>query len=227
LTVRAILFDLFETLITESGTRPAGVSSLAPRLGCDRAAFRARWKAVRPAVLIGRVPFCQALSGIASTLGGFATSDELQRIRDERIRIKTQPFEHIEHEVLRTLTHLRGRNIRLGIVSNCFEEDVMAWPRSALAPLVDCAVFSCEVGLAKPEPAIYVEAARRLSADVAGTWFIGDGGDDELSGAEQAGVRAFRALWFLKRWPHYRDEPHPIPGVARIDDVVRLVGSPE
>ena len=52
---RAILFDLYETLITESGSRPEGVSSLAPALGCERAAFRIRWKALRPAVTVGQL----------------------------------------------------------------------------------------------------------------------------------------------------------------------------
>src|SRR5258708_1678326 len=55
--VQAVLFDLFETLITESGTRPAGVSSLAPELGCEREAFRAQWKARRAAVTAGCVSF--------------------------------------------------------------------------------------------------------------------------------------------------------------------------
>jgi hypothetical protein len=33
--VKAVLFDLFETLITEFRTRPRGVSSPAPRLGVN------------------------------------------------------------------------------------------------------------------------------------------------------------------------------------------------
>lgn len=38
--VKAVLLDVFETLITESRTRPPGVSSLAPALGCEHEAFR-------------------------------------------------------------------------------------------------------------------------------------------------------------------------------------------
>jgi putative hydrolase of the HAD superfamily len=65
--------------------------------------------------------------------------------------------------------------------------------------------------LAKPDPAIYIEATRRLQVDACHTWFIGDGGSDELTGAMQAGLRAFRALWFLRRWPHVREEPGLAP----------------
>jgi putative hydrolase of the HAD superfamily len=221
--VRAVLFDLFETLITESRTRPAGVSSLGPELGCEREAFRAEWKARRPAVTVGRLPFRQALSDIATGLGSHAEDAVMRRVCDERIRIKAEAFEQIEHQILMMLGHLRGRGLRLGIVSNCFAEDVVAWPQCSLASCFDCSVFSFEVGLAKPDPEIYLEATRRLRVDVSDTWFIGDGMHEELSGSEQAGLRAFRALWFLRRWPHFRDEPSAGASLASVEEVVSVV----
>jgi HAD superfamily hydrolase (TIGR01509 family) len=221
--VRAVLFDLFETLITESRTQPAGVSSLGPHLGCEREAFRREWKALRPAVMIGRVSFRQALSDIAIRLGSHVGNATLQRVCDERIRIKEEPLTQIEPPVLMMLDHLRNRDLRLGIVSNCFAEDVAAWPTCSLASRFDCTVFSFEVGLAKPDPEIYVEATRRLRVDVSEAWFIGDGAHEELSGAEQAGLRAFRALWFLKRWPHFAEEACSTASVASFDNFVSLV----
>ena len=118
---------------------------------------------------------------------------------------------------------LRNRGIRLGVVSNCFAEDVVAWPNSSLASRFDCTVFSFEVGLAKPDPEIFREAARRLQVDVSQAWFVGDGGDEELSGAEQAGFRPFRALWFLRRWPHFQEEPGSTADVATVGDIVSIV----
>lgn len=221
--VRAVLFDLFETLITESRTRPAGVSSLGPELGCERGAFRAQWKARRPAVMVGHLPFRQALSDIAARLGSHAEEATLQRMCDERIRVKAEPFEQIEHQVLMMIGHLRSRDLRLGIISNCFAEDVVAWPQCSLASSFDCTVFSFEVGLAKPDPEIYLEATRRLRVDVSDTWFIGDGMHEELSGAEQAGLRAFRALWFLRRWPHFREEPDSAASMASVEEVLSVV----
>ena len=223
LMVKAVLFDLFETLITESRTRPPGVSSLAPALGCEREAFRRHWKALRPAVTIGRLSFRQALSDITTRLGSPADDLTLQHLCNERVRTKAEPFEQIEHQVLTMIDYLRNRGIRLGVISNCFAEDVAAWAHSSLASRFDCTVFSFEVGLAKPDPEIYREAARRLEADVSHTWFIGDGGHEELSGAEQAGVRPFRAIWFLSRWPHFRAEPGAIESVATVGDIVSLV----
>jgi FMN phosphatase YigB (HAD superfamily) len=221
--LRAVLFDLFETLVTESRTRPAGVSSLAAELGCDRDAFRRQWKMRRPAVTAGQVSFGRALSDIATSLGSHVDELTLQRLCDQRSRTKAEPFTPIEPQVLVVLDYLRSRDVRLGVISNCFAEDVAAWPRCSLASRVDCALFSFDTGLAKPDPAIYLEATRRLRVDVSDTWFIGDGADEELPGAGQAGLRAFKALWFLKRWPHYRDEPGAAASIARIEDVVGLV----
>ena len=219
---KAIIFDLFETLITESGTRPAGVSSRASRLGCEREAFRGLWKALRPEVITGRIAFRQALGEITSRLGGAADDATLRELGEERVRIKAEAFARIEPPILAMLDGLRDRHVRLGVVSNCFAEDVAAWPTCVLAARFDCAVFSCEVGLAKPDPEIYREAARRLAVDASEAWFVGDGQDDELRGAEQAGLRAWKALWFLRRWPHFRAEAPDASSIETVEDVVRL-----
>jgi putative hydrolase of the HAD superfamily len=221
--VKAVLFDLFETLVTESRTRPAGVSSLAPDLRCEHAAFRRQWQALRPAVQIGRVSFGQALRDITTALGRHADDATLQRVCAERARAKATILAHVEHEILMMLDYLRGRDVRLGVVSNCFAEDVAAWSRCSLASYFGCTVFSFEAGVAKPDPAIYMEATRRLGVAASDTWFVGDGAQEELSGAEQAGLRAFRALWFLRRWPHFKDEPSSAASLASVAGFVALL----
>jgi HAD superfamily hydrolase (TIGR01549 family) len=221
--IRAVVFDLFETLVTESLTQPAGVSSLAAEFGCERDAFRREWKALRPAVTVGQMSFGQALKDIATKLGGHAEEATFQRLCEERTRKKAEAFAHIEDPVLMMVDYLRSRNLRLGVISNCFAEDAAAWPHCSLISRFDSTVFSFEVGLAKPDPGIYVEAIRRLRVDVSEAWFIGDGGSDELSGAEHAGLRAFKALWFLRRWPHFREEPCSAASFASVEEVVNLV----
>jgi putative hydrolase of the HAD superfamily len=221
--VKAILFDLFETLITESGVRPPGVSSRASRLGCECEALRAEWKTLRSAVMTGRMSFRGALSEITTRLGHPADDVTLEWLYSERRRTKAEPFAHIEYEVLAMADDLRSRNIRLGVVSNCCAEDVGAWPTCSLASRFDCAVFSFEVGLAKPDPEIYREAMRRLGVHAREAWFIGDGGHDELTGAKQAGLRAFRALWFLRRWPHFRDEAGSDPALGGPGEIISRI----
>jgi len=173
--------------------------------------------------MVGRLSFRQALSDIATNLGGHADEDTLQRMTKERIRVKAEPFAQIEDQILTMIGALRSRNLRLGVISNGFAEDVAPWPACALASSFECAIFSCEVGLAKPDVEIYLEATRRLQVNVGDTWFIGDGLHDELRGAEQAGLRAFRALWFLRRWPNFREEPSAFASVASVEQVVAAI----
>jgi putative hydrolase of the HAD superfamily len=167
--------------------------------------------------------FREAIGEITSALGCPADELTLQHICEERLRVKAEPFLEIEDPVLSMIDHFRARGLRLGVVSNCLAEDAAAWPNCSLASRFDCAVFSFEVGLAKPNPDIYIEASRRLQIDASDTWYIGDGADEELSGAAEAGVRPFRATWFLRRWPHFRDEPGSIAHVDATTDFVNLV----
>jgi putative hydrolase of the HAD superfamily len=221
--VKAILFDLFETLITESGSVPTRASSLGPDLGCEREAFRIEWRAVRPHVKVGRLSFREALGNIATRLGGHGDPAVVQRLLDARMREKAELFAHIEPPVLTMIQRLRSRDVKLGVVSNCFAEDVVAWPRCSLARYFDCSLYSFEAGVAKPDPVIYLEATRRLQVDVRHTLFIGDGADDEFAGARQAGLRAYRARWFRRRWPTFREEQCAVMSLVSVDQVSNLV----
>ena len=224
--MQAMVFDLFETLITEWPTPPHGVSKLAPVLGCEeqRDAFRAAWKARSLAVRTGRLSFRDALRDIVTSLGGSPDEGTLQRVCEERIRAKAAPFDRIEPEIIAMLDALRTRDVRIAVISNACREDVTAWPASALASRVECALFSFEAGVAKPDPAIYLEATRRLRVDPSETVYIGDGQDDELAGAERAGLRAFKALWFASRWPHFREEDASsnVPRLRSIEQIADL-----
>jgi HAD superfamily hydrolase (TIGR01509 family) len=221
--VKAILFDLFETLVTESHTRPPGVASHASRLGCDWEAFRSHWKLLRAEVMTGRMTFGGAIGEITTRLERPAEEQTLRSLCDERARIKAEALARIEPDVLTMLDHLRARNVRLGVISNCLAEDVAAWPRCALASRFDCTTFSCDIGVAKPDPEIYHATIRGLHVDVSDAWFIGDGQDDELRGAEQAGLRAWKALWFLKRWPHFKEEAPSRRSLNTVEEIVGLV----
>lgn len=45
--------------------------------------------------------------------------------------------------------------LRVGVISMCSEEVPELWPDTDLHGLFDSTVFSCSVGLAKPDPRIY------------------------------------------------------------------------
>jgi HAD superfamily hydrolase (TIGR01509 family) len=224
--VTAVLFDLFETLVTEAGTEPTRASSLGPLLGLDEHAFRNEWKRWRPGVESGQLSFRRALREIARRLGGRVDEAAIRRSCQRRSAEKAAVFVRTDRDVADMVNALHAQGHRLAVVSNCFAEDVRAWPTWVLAPKFCCAVFSYEVRVAKPDPEIYLAATRRLGVDPESAVFIGDGGNDELSGAERAGLRSFRAGWFVGSRPH----TIPLPRERQLEtcaDVIRVVAGSE
>lgn len=195
--INAVLFDLFETLITESAVQPTRASSLAQALGLENEAYRMEWKARRPRIVVGALSFADALTEVSQTLIGRVDGAAVHRIREQRIREKAAAYARPDDQVTTLLTGLVRRGVVLGVVSNGFREDVLPWPGCSLAPAFQCTAFSCEEAVAKPAPEIYLRAVRRLGVQPETTVYIGDGADNELAGAEQAGLRAYRAAWFV------------------------------
>ena len=196
--ITTVLFDLFETLVTESHSTPTRASSLGPALGLDRAAFKAEWKARRPLVTLGRLSFRDALIEISAVLSGTVNDEAVERACEQRLREKLISFARPHADVEHMVRELRARHVTLGVISNCFSEGASAWSTWPLAREFESRVFSCEAGLAKPDPEIYRKAMRELGVEAETTVYVGDGGDDELAGAQRAGLRAFRAQWFVK-----------------------------
>ena len=93
-------------------------------------------------------------------------------------------------ETVETLKRLRSAGYRIGLIGDCARETPREWPSTDLAPLVDAAIFSCEVGMKKPDPHIYRLASQMLSVGPASCVFVGDGSSRELSGALAAGMRS-------------------------------------
>jgi HAD superfamily hydrolase (TIGR01509 family) len=220
--VRAVLFDLFETLITESGIQPTRASSLGAALGLPDKAFRVAWRVRRPRVVVGQLSFGDALTEISRSLIGGVNSAAVEHACEERAREKASAFAAADQEIAVLVSELRERGLSLAVISNCLVEDVRAWPLWPLARHFKCPVFSCAAGVRKPDPEIYLKATRGLGVEPGEAIFVGDGGDDELSGAEGASLRAFRADWFSRRWPNAASKGHPGPGLASPRDVLTI-----
>jgi putative hydrolase of the HAD superfamily len=76
------------------------------------------------------------------------------------------------------------------MISVCTEEVPQVWEETPLGRTFDATVFSCDVGVSKPDPRIYEIACERLDVDAGDCLFVGDGANDELPGAERAGMAA-------------------------------------
>jgi putative hydrolase of the HAD superfamily len=192
--VRAIAFDLFHTLVDPEELRPkefVRARAVAELLGLPLPAFEAYWAETQRARQVGAVPtstervrqFCSASGIVLPNDVWPRVSELLSRYADAAVRT---PHAQIVH----ALQRLKRRGIVLGLVSNCEECEIGAWPESALAPLFDATVFSCQVGCAKPSPEAYRALVPRWGGIPLGeAVFVGDGSNDEIGGARRAGFR--------------------------------------
>ncbi|MFF3923008.1 HAD family hydrolase [Paenibacillus lactis] len=198
--VKAALFDLYETLITEfsGGKRIFRRQQVDPeRLGLSQDEFKREWRIRQERRMNGSFPtFHAVIRDILEQRNLSYPNDHVEQLYRARVEEKRLPFESIRPDILEMLGLLKKRGIKLGLVSNCTEEEVIHFGRSPLASCFDDVIFSYEVGLAKPQKEIYLMACERLGVTPEASIFVGDGGSDELRGAQDAGLRPYHAYWF-------------------------------
>jgi putative hydrolase of the HAD superfamily len=96
-------------------------------------------------------------------------------------------------DTVATLTALRARGLRLGLVSNApYRAASMRaqLERLDLLRYFDAAVFSSAVGWRKPSPRIFEAALAELGSPAAATLMVGDRGREDVDGAHAVGMRA-------------------------------------
>jgi putative hydrolase of the HAD superfamily len=179
---RAVVFDLWDTLVDFDVDGALAMQALmAERLGLDPEEFARAWQETRSTRETGP---------LAPSLAAFGASEEVARelleLRLEATREQLVP----RPGALQTLRELERRGLGRGLISVCSEEVALLWDESAFAGLFEAAVFSCSVGLAKPDPRIYLLACEQLGVEPTEAVFVGDGANDELAGAERVGMRA-------------------------------------
>lgn len=197
----AIIFDLFETLITEWGHEKYTKRMMSEDLHVPEKDFADCWESLHEVQYRGGITFEESLRYVGGKLGVPVDDALIRRMTRRRTETKSACFDFLHPDIVPMLRELRRRGYKLGILSNCSEEEVGIVRESVLAPLVDVMVLSHETGLCKPEAAIYRLAAEKLGVETADCIFIGDGGSRELYGAAQAGMQPYRAMWYIREMP--------------------------
>ena len=87
-----------------------------------------------------------------------------------------------------TLRTLKDDGYRLGLISDCSSELPALWGNTEYPDFFDVTIFSCEVGLKKPDPKIYELACDELNIAPRECIYVGDGGSKELTGAAAVGM---------------------------------------
>jgi putative hydrolase of the HAD superfamily len=187
LRYRAVIFDLWQTLVpwpVEGAQRM--YDGLAAHFGAEPDRFKELWLTGRRDRELG--PMEPHLRTLAEQLGSESDLAAAVGLRRDWTREHLVP----RPDAVPTLEELRRRGHLLGMISACTEEVPEIWDETPFRGLFDSTVFSCSVGVSKPDPRIYRLCADELGVGPADCLFIGDGANDELPGAERAGMTALQ-----------------------------------
>ena len=188
--MRGIVFDLFHTLVDPEDFRP-------------RDSWRLRHVAEAMGEASGRelIMFWKDTYKERTTSPVSGTDLILRYAADNKIELSAnQQAEITAHlgdyqdtalkqprpDVLDAVADL-ARTLDLVVLSNCYLEEVEAWPTSPLAQHFSGAAFSYEIGARKPDLDAYLAATDTLELSPKDCAFVGNGGSNELQGARDTG----------------------------------------
>ncbi|MFJ1845528.1 HAD family hydrolase [Streptomyces sp. NPDC088146] len=188
----ALVLDLFGTLVAAPSTveRSIAASRIAEVLRVSPVivefALAGSWQARHDGRLRTTVEVAEHLVGRCNASDSCVKGLEQLLARLARARLQADVV------LLRALGELRRGGVRLAVLSDASADIAEAWRHSDLAPYFDVVVFSCRAGAVKPELRLFSETLAALRAAPEQVLYCGDGGGDELAGAESAGMRAVR-----------------------------------
>jgi len=186
----AIIFDLFGTLVDNMSVKDhkAILSEVADVISVPADQFIIEWNGAFRERATGQLPTTEAaIQHVCDLLGTIPDEGSLRnacRLRTEYTRRILVP----RSDALSTLTSLRSAGFSIGLITDCTCEIPPLWEETRFAPLFNATVFSCDVGVKKPDPRIYSIACSRLDVKPANVLYIGDGSSHELTGARSVGM---------------------------------------
>lgn len=216
-TPRAILLDALGTLLTFEPPAPHLRAALRDSTGVDigddgaRAALRAEMTYYRAHLDEGR---------------DAASLHEL-RVRCAEAMDLPFPTPVVLDALLRSLRFvaypdsagalrvLRTAGIRLVVVSNWDASLHERLAETGLAPLLDGALASAEVGSAKPDGAIFAAALELAGVRAEEAWHVGDTVEADVDGARAAGIQPVLIA---------REDPVPPGAIRSLDDLIPRLG---
>ena len=199
MAVKVVIFDLFETLISEFDAGHPSTTEVARTLGLPVEKFQHEYQNLRPARYTGQLDYAASLRYIVRKLGGKSPENTIKTLTERRHSAFTVHLRCIDPEILNMLNEITSSGIRIGLISNTDGSEVLDWASSPLEHFFEVTIFSHAIGMVKPDPHIYQHACKNLGVAPSDCIFIGDGNSDELRGAAQVGMLPFCAAWFLRQ----------------------------
>ncbi|MBN1663783.1 MAG: HAD family hydrolase [Deltaproteobacteria bacterium] len=188
--MKAVIFDLFETLVDFSFEHYSEViASMARRVGKDPDQFVPAWHANWAKREIGQfgdvADYITALAGPVESEPDLAAAAAIHWACEKQLLMP-------HADTIATLKSLKDTGYKIGVITNCPMETPTLWSESPLSKWVDCAVFSFVEKTRKPDPAIFLTCLERLGLLPNECVYVGDGANRELEASSAVGMYTIR-----------------------------------
>lgn len=222
MAIRGVIFDY--GMVLSKPQDPAAHTRLLELTGLDRAAFEEHYWRHRHAYDRGDLNGPTFWQSFATDARITLTPGQIAEIIEQDILM----WSSLNEEMLGWVRALQDRGMRTAILSNMGEE-MLQYMREEFAWLQHFThhTWSCELRIAKPDPAIYTWTCEKLGVKPEEAIFIDDK-PENVASANELGIHAiqFRSVAQLRHdlesrnllpnWPLPGDAPAPSDGQERV-----------
>lgn len=184
-----IVFDLFHTLVDPEDFRPGNVwrlRTVAETIGGNGRDLVMFWKDTYRERTTTPVAGTDLILRYAEQRGIALDRAQISEIGRAMGDYQDAAIAQPRPDVVAAVAALAER-FDLAVLSNCYVEEVRAWPGSPLEEYFAIAAFSYAIGARKPAPEAYRAATGGLGLSPGTCAFVGNGASNELAGARDAG----------------------------------------
>ena len=220
--IKAVVFDLDETLISRAGAIRAFIADQYLRHAeelqdIDRYTYIGKFLSMEDN---GRIPKDLVYPAFVAELN-ITGIDAHELLEDYRIVYPT--FATLNPGARKTLEAAKAAGLATAVISNGNARVQNAKLESiGIAHLLDVIIISEAVGLRKPDPAIFYLATGRLGIEPEATLFVGDNPTADIVGAAGVGMQT---AWFRNGeiWPENL-LPRADVDIDRLEEILSFPG---
>jgi putative hydrolase of the HAD superfamily len=184
----AVIFDLFGTLIDNISSREyeTALVEMASVLSASLDDFVRLWYKISEERINGTIQSPEgAIDHVCRILGVHPEDAQINLAAQIRFDMTKRKIMRPRTDAVEILSRLKSEGYKTGLISNCSTETATLWKDTPFAPLIDVALFSCSVGLRKPNSDIYQLTVEQLEVEPQACLYIDDIG---ISGAGAAKI---------------------------------------
>lgn len=188
---KAVLFDLFGTLVHHCPKESFQqlMYDMASAMNMPLQSFTEQWLATSDKRSIGELDIPANLQYIAEKNNLERNNFHYQQVVAIRKKFFAERL-NPRPETLATLQKIKDKNYKLALISDCGTDIPELFHKTEMCQYFDEIIFSSEAKVKKPNREIYLKALKALNITANEAIFIGDGGSNELNGADNIGIDA-------------------------------------